>query len=141
MEEPGWNDTYMPEGCEEYLKALSKADVAPLSPREMSVLEAVETSVTERVSKRKIVVLSSSKTKKALRTTHPSYRFGPFGVMRALLRGSSHPSRRESSRRLGSVHPDQRCGSAQYQSREQYLSVLHTEGADVSNAGLLNSAW
>ena len=143
MEEPTWKDTYMPEGCEAYLKTLSQADVAPLStPVRMSVLEAVEASVLERVKrKRKIVsAFVVEDVKKALRTTHPELPLRAVrGIMRALLRGGLliHRDGNPIRSAAGPFTLTKNAEALNTSLAGYYLSVLHAEGADVSNAGLL----
>jgi len=144
MEEPSWTDTYMPEGCEEYLKTLTKADVAPLStPVRMSVLEAVEASVTERV-KRKRKIISAfvvEDVKKALRTTHPELPLRAVrGIMRALLRAGLLIHRDGNAIRSasGPFILTKNAEALNTSLAGFYLSVLKAEGADVSDAGLLS---
>jgi hypothetical protein len=144
MEEPSWTDTYMPDGCGEYLKTLSKADVAPLStPVRMSVLEAVEASVTERVKRNRKIISAFvvEDVKKALRTTHPELPLRAVrGVMRALLRAGLLIHRDGNAIRSASgpfiLTKDAEALNTSLAGF--YLSVLHAEGADVSDAGLLS---
>ena len=145
VEEPTWTDTHLPDGCESYLRALSEADVAPLStPVRMSVLEAVEASVTERVKrKRKIVsAFVVEDVKKALRTTHPQLPIRAIrGVMRALLRAGllihrdGNPIRSAS----GPFTLTKDADALNTSLAGFYLTTLHAAGVDVSDAGLPRS--
>jgi hypothetical protein len=86
-----WEDPYVPEAAQKYVEYLAGNGLHPLgSPTRKSLLEALESVVTERKKRRRKVTVQFVKDdiKKHLRTTHPDLPVQNVqAVLEALLRG------------------------------------------------------